>query len=198
MIWSTTTAGYKPTTFLFYDAMSDSGQAPCSALDLYMDAGIDFKMRIAGDGVECANINDVINFATYEEMTTSVEVELAQLWVENEEENCIIESVFTPFNGLYTRYETREENGKPMYWHADNMYARWTGEVWEFYGDDEGMMSEVMPGVQIYPENMKDWNYADNLLATLLYNNVPITCSEVCGSTHAPTKSNSVFDSIDD
>ena len=98
LVWSEMTAGYKPITYLVYDSLSDDGQAPCDVLQMYMDNGIEVKIRTANEA-ECSNVPDTMEFSSFAAMGTNMAMQLRTLFTDEEAENCVLNTVFTPFNG---------------------------------------------------------------------------------------------------
>jgi len=105
-------------------------------------------------------------------------------------ENCDLFSVYTPFNGGYSRINGPLLNGYPRYKHSSEMMAFFDGESWMFTGD-VGMLAEAgSTGMQSYPESGKDWTLMSTSSGKFTeYNNVPIHCQDTSIPTLYPTQS---------
>ena len=90
---------------------------------------------------------------------------------------CDENTVETPFDGSYSR-TSEIKNGRPVYQHALDYQVIWTGINWQFIDPslEIGTMTDQDLGVQIYPENLHDWELVRDPLSPITYTDLLISC----------------------
>jgi len=177
------------------DTPDGQSQDPCAAMEAVVANGIDLT-TVVGKPTGCT-------IDPYREIEANITNSIIEGYFnisfnDKYEENCDLLSVYTPFNGAYSRQDTTMY-GKPSYKSASNYIGYYDGESWTFAHFRVGIMSELSSSDGLtFPTTSQNWTYMKLDGVRTTYYNVPIECSFEYAPSLSPTYAPSISPSTSD